>query len=592
MSFLYVHKRSSETCQLALGYHPPLFFSPCLYLSSLQSPSSTRLNDGHLVTLGEQVQRATGQDKASLVLGNRMLGLDLHHLASVLLGNPEGNLALATVLEHLVQTDRSHLIAGVNQVVILLVGERQGHDTLLLEVGLVDSGKGLGDDDAGAQVTGLKGSVLARGALAVVVLGNDEPGLVALLPLLGQLGNGVLGAVEVVGDVDLARGGVDGRVERVLRDVGQVALVLEPGAGGGDGVGCALAGDLDKHAQAGEVRVGERLKGLEEGETLRGGRDGDFHVRVGGSRLDLEDLAAGFEGGFGTLETLGRGELEFLAVGGGQAVGDGVEGGGTGVGHGGDDFGRGEEVHGFEVTVVATAEVSVVGSKDGVGGALGDVILTLPLADAGTAGVREDNTTSLLESLKGVVSLKGSTNALGTGGNVEVGSGLDTSLLGGLDNALATGHVLVGAVSAATDQTSRKLLGPLLLLDSLLELGKRNGKIGSEGTVDMGLKLRKVDLDQLVVLSALVGLELEERVLTGALGEVLEVLGVLVSLLAVGGLEVAAGSFGEGEDGGSGANLSTVATRVSQYVLNGEGESFGRTHPILQRVEEPEHDRD
>ena len=511
-----------------------------------------------------------------------MLSRDLHHLAGILLSNPQGNLALATVLEHLVQTDSSHLIAGVNQIVIVLVGERERDNTLLLEVGLVDSGKRLGDDDAGTEITGLKSGVLARGALAVVVLGDHEPRLAALLPVLGQLGDGVLGAVEVVGDVDLTGGGVDGRVERVFRDVGQMALVLEPGTGGGDGIGGAFSGDLDEHAEAGQIRVGEGLEGFEEGETLRGGRNGNVHVRVGVSGLDLEDLAAGFKGGFGTLETLGRRELEFLAIGGGQAVGDGVEGGGTSVGHGGDDLGRGEEVHGLEVAVVATAEVSVVGSENRVGSALGDVILTLPLANAGTAGVREDDTTSLLEGLKGVVSFKGGTNALGTGGDVEVGSGLDTSLLGGLDNALATGHVLVGAVSAATNETSRKLLGPLLLLNSLLELGKRDRKIGSEGTVDMGLEFGKVDLDQLVVLGALVGLELEERILAGAPAKVLKVLGVLVGLLAVGGLEVAAGSLGEGEDGGGGANLGTVERNVSQCISVRQNKSFGELTPCCR----------
>ena len=427
----------------------------------------------------------------------------------------------------------------------------------------MDAGKRLGDDDAGAQVAGLKGGVLARGALAVVVLGDDQPGLAALLPLLGQLGDGVLGAVEVVGDVDLAGGGVNGRVESVLGDVGQVALVLEPGTGGGNGVGRALAGDLDEHAETGQVGLGEGLERLEEGEALGGRRNSDVNVGVGLSSLDLEDLAAGFEGSLGTLETLGGGELEFLAVGGGQAVGDGVEGGGTSISHSGDDLGRGEEVHGLEVTVVATTEVPVVGSENSVGSALGDIILALPLANAGTAGVGEDNTASLLKGLEGVVSLKSGANTLGTGGNIEVGSGLDSSLLGGLDDALAAGHVLIGAVSAATNEASRKLFRPLLFLDGLLKLGKRDGKIGGEGTVDMGLELRKVDLDQLVVLGALVGLELEERILAGASAEVLKVLGVLVGLLAVGGLEVTTGSLGEGEDGGSGANLGTVATNVS-----------------------------
>ncbi|KUI59614.1 hypothetical protein VP1G_11144 [Cytospora mali] len=272
-----------------------------------------------------------------------MLDRDEELLARLPLGHLEADIALALVLEHVVQTHGSDLVAGVDAVVVGLVGERQRDDALLLEVGLVDAGEGLADDDAGAEVPRLQGGVLAGRALAVVVLGDDEP----LAPF-------------VVGRVDLARRRVDGRVERVGRDVGQVALVLEPGPRRRDGVGRALALDLDEDAEAGDVVVGERPERLEEGEALRVGGDGDLDAWVWGLRRDLEGLVAEFEGGLGVLETLGRWESELLAVGRRQAVGHGVEGGGAGECHGGDDLGRGEEVHGVEVSVVSAAEVSVV----------------------------------------------------------------------------------------------------------------------------------------------------------------------------------------------------------------------------------------
>ncbi len=49
------------------------------------------------------------------------------------------------------------------------------------------------------------------------------------------------------------------------------------------------------------------------------------------------------------------------------------------------------------------------------------------------------------------------------------------------------------------------LLGPLIFLDGLGELGQRGGQIGREGPVDVGLELVEVDLDHLVVVAALVG---------------------------------------------------------------------------------------
>jgi hypothetical protein len=42
--------------------------------------------------------------------------------------------------------------------------------TLLLEIGLMDTGEGAGDDGSAAQVPGLKRSMLTRRALSVVVV--------------------------------------------------------------------------------------------------------------------------------------------------------------------------------------------------------------------------------------------------------------------------------------------------------------------------------------------------------------------------------------------------------------------------------------
>ncbi|PNY26225.1 Uncharacterized protein TCAP_03843, partial [Tolypocladium capitatum] len=173
--------------------------------------------------LGQQVQRAAREDEPGLVLADGVPRRDEHLLAAGL-GDPQLNLTPAAVAEHLVQPDGGDLVARRDLVVVGLVGERQRHDALLLEVRLVDARKRLGQHDARAEVARLQGGVLAGGALAVVVLGDNEPLLAAGLPARAELGDGVPAAVEVVRGVDLARLGVDGRVERVGADVGQVAL--------------------------------------------------------------------------------------------------------------------------------------------------------------------------------------------------------------------------------------------------------------------------------------------------------------------------------------------------------------------------------
>lgn len=259
-----------------------------------------------------------------------------------------------------------------------------------------------------------------------------------------------------------------------------------------------------------------------------------------------------------------RGELEVLAVRGLDAISHRVECGRTSKGHGSDNLGRGEEVHSIRVAVVAATEVSVVRSQDSVAGALGHAVLSLPLTNTGTTGVGEDDTTSLLEGLKSTITLECGSNLLAAGSDVEVGSRLETSRLGVLEQTLDSSHVLVRAVGAATNETGRQNLGPLLILDNLLELGERSGQIGGEGAVDVRLQSRQVDSDEVVVLGTLVGLESPLSIGVGAVaGKVLESLDVLVRVRSSGRVEISSRGLGVWEDGCRGANLCSHVTHSS-----------------------------
>jgi hypothetical protein len=107
-------------------------------------------------------------------------------------------------------------------------------------------------------------------------------------------------------------------------------------------------------------------------------------------------------------------------------------------------------------------------------------------------------------------------------------------------------HVLVRRVGARADQTDRELLGPVVLLDGLGKLGERGGQVGSVRAVDVRLELREVDLDDLVVLGVLVRAEV-----------LLERLGVLADVGALGRVEVRAHALVVREDRGGGTDLGT-----------------------------------
>lgn len=118
------------------------------------------------------------------------------------------------------------------------------------------------------------------------------------------------------------------------------------------------------------------------------------------------------------------------------------------------------------------------------------------MTDTRTASVGEDKTAGLLKGGDLTVTFDGSTNLLGTGGDSELGLGLETvrgSLTG---DRSGTRHVFVGRVGARTDEGNLEFLGPVVLDDFLLELRNGSSQVGSERTVDVGLELGEVLRDE------------------------------------------------------------------------------------------------
>lgn len=440
------------------------------------------------------------------------------------------------------------LVLGVDLVVVGRIGEGQRKHTLLLQVGLVDTSEGAGDDGETTEVTGLESGVLTGRALTVVPVTNDNPLDTTSLVVTGSSGDGIvlLGEVvlDLVGLTVLLVGGTD---QHVVGDVVQVATVLQPRASHGDVVSGGLALALDQNGDVGGILAIPSLEASEDLETIGGGGDSNGDGGTIGGR-SLVGVTASIVAASGQAVTGGSLELELLAILALKGVGDGVEVESTSNGHGDDQVGRGNERVSGGVGVVTASEVTVVGRDDGVGLTLLHV-LAVPLTNARPTGVGKDDTAVLLEGLELTVTLDGSANLLGTRGNGEQRLGLETVVQSVAGDGSSTGHILVGGVGARADQTDLELLGPLVGLDSLLELGDGSGKIGSEGTVDVGLELIEVDLNELIVLSTLIlteGSSVLAREVT--------------NVLTLGGLQVVVHAVVEGEDRGGSTNLGTHVT--------------------------------
>lgn len=194
-----------------------------------------------------------------------------------------------------------------------------------------------------------------------------------------------------------------------------MTLVLKPSSSGRDLISGALAADADQAAEVleleslvgvGELLGGEvRVKGSEELETSRGGRDGKLGLGDGGRKrsgkvgrvaCEGEMLADSLtvndkrrltssEASGGKLVSSGRLEAKGLAISADELVLGGIEAKLAREGleirrisapyresltqgstyHGSDDIGGGEEVHGLTVAVVASLEVAVERGENG-----------------------------------------------------------------------------------------------------------------------------------------------------------------------------------------------------------------------------------
>jgi hypothetical protein len=212
------------------------------------------------------------------------------------------------------------LVVGADLLVVGGLREGQGKHTLLLQVGLVDTSEGAGDDGKTAQVPGLKGSVLTGRTLAVVPVTDNNPPDAVLLVVTGNVGDSaVLAGEEVLDLVGLTVLLVDSTNQHVVGDVVQVSTVLQPGAGHGDVVSGGLALALDEDGQIGSVLAVPCVEGREKLKTVGGGRDGDLDRRavLGRSLVGVLACVVAVGGQTSTGRLL---ELELGAVGGSQPV--------------------------------------------------------------------------------------------------------------------------------------------------------------------------------------------------------------------------------------------------------------------------------
>src|SRR5229473_223415 len=376
--------------------------------------------------LCQGVQGGARLEPPDLLVGEGVPALDGHGLAAGLVDDDVGRLARGELRE----PRDADAVGLLEEVVVGGLGEREGEDPLLLEVGLVDAREAPDDHYLAAEIARRHGGVLPARSLAVVLVADHEPALALGLELPGHLGEVLprLPGERVEALARLAREGIDGAQEHVVADLVEMATDEEPGPGGRDVVGGRLPLRLHENGQLEETLAVPAWEGLQELEPLAVGIDLHLHGIAVGSRRLVAFLALGEALGRELL-ALRRGEAKRLAVGARNRPVHGIELEGAAEDEGRDDLGARQEGEGRRAAVIAPGKVAVEGGDDGVALVLAH-IRALPLADTGPAGIGEHGAADLLEGLHDAVPLDGLVDALRARGDQERRLGLEPRLEG------------------------------------------------------------------------------------------------------------------------------------------------------------------
>lgn len=119
-------------------------------------------------------------------------------------------------------------------------------------------------------------------------------------------------------------------------------------------------------------------------------------------------------------------------------------------------------------------------------------VLSVPLSDARSTGVSENESTDILEGTDLSVTLDGCTDLLRSRGNGELTLDFQTVCSGFPGDRCRARHVLIRRVGAGSNEGNSDLIGPLVLLSDFGELGNGGAKIRSKRSVNVRLELGEV----------------------------------------------------------------------------------------------------
>ena len=340
--------------------------------------------------------------------------------------------------------------------------------------------------------------MLTAASFTVVVFSHNDASQILLLIGFGSCGNFNIFARELVLHlVCLAIERIHGAHQQIVGDVLQMTAELQPRTSHRDVVGGALSLSLDEQRHVDKIvsiPSGKRLQTL---QTLRFGSNHHLHVSMVGGRCNeaIVGLSKALRWEVVALRSI---KTHAVAIAVGQRVGDRIEVEPSGNGQSGGQFWTSDESKCIGVAISTTAEIAVERSDDGVL-ALRIVGVAVPLSDTRSASVSHDDCTNALEIVENSIAFGSCANLLATRVDDELSMNVDILLSSLTGNRSRTAQILITGVGARANQSH--FHRHRIVVGRTFGFHLRDGScsIGSERTIEMGLHLREVDIDDLVV---------------------------------------------------------------------------------------------
>ena len=179
----------------------------------------------------------------------------------------------------LIQPKHRNTVVFLHLIIVFLIPESQCQHPLLLQIGFMNTGKTLCQNNPYVQVTGFHGSMLPAGTFSIILFCNDNGGNTSCLILLGHRRNGLISSGKTIPyPIRLTVESIDRSHQHIVGYIFQMSAEAQPRPGHGNMVGRTFPLCLDQQRHLQKIIAIPGSKRLQLLQALGVRTNADFHL--------------------------------------------------------------------------------------------------------------------------------------------------------------------------------------------------------------------------------------------------------------------------------------------------------------------------